>query len=74
MFKVYSTPICPECTKLKNFLNEAGVDFEEINVLENKDAADFVVEMTGMRRVPVFQADDLLIVGFNKSEIEKILK
>lgn len=74
MFKVYSTPVCPECKKLKNFLSDAGVEFEEINVLEDKDAANFVVEKTGMRRVPVFQADDLLIVGFNKIEIEKILK
>ena len=74
MFKIYSTPVCPECKKLKNFLDEQGIAFEEINVIEDREAANFVVEKTGMRRVPVFQADDLLIVGFNKPEIEKILK
>ncbi|MDP2750494.1 MAG: glutaredoxin domain-containing protein [Nanoarchaeota archaeon] len=73
MFKVYSTPICPECAKLKQFLNEKGIIFQEIDVLADKDAADFVVENTGMRKVPVFQAGDAFIVGFNRLEIEKTL-
>lgn len=75
MIKIYSTPICPECMKLKNFLRDKGVEFEEINVLEDKEAANFVVSNTGMRRVPVFQADEDcdLIVGFRKEEIERAL-
>lgn len=75
MIKIYSTPVCPECMKLKNFLRDKGVVFQEINVLEDKEAANFVVSTTGMRRVPVFQAveDGGLIVGFNKEEIEKAL-
>ena len=73
MFKVYSTPTCPECVRLKKFLSDMGISFEEVNVFENKDAADFIVKSTGMRRVPVFQSDDKMIVGFNQNEIEKML-
>lgn len=37
--KVYSTPVYPYCTMLKNFLKENNVEFEYVNVAENRGAA-----------------------------------
>ena len=39
MVKVYSTPTCPYCVTLKNFLKEHNVQFEDIDVAQNELAA-----------------------------------
>jgi glutaredoxin-like YruB-family protein len=72
--KVYSTPTCPWCHRAKEFLKELKVEFEEINVAENKEAAQEMVEKSGQRGVPVIEIDGEIIIGFNPDEIKKALK
>jgi len=38
MVRVFSTPGCPFCVTLKNFLKEHNIEFEDINVAENEIA------------------------------------
>ena len=33
--KVYTTPTCPWCQKVKDWLKQKNVSFEEINVIES---------------------------------------
>ena len=42
--KVYSTPSCPWCTRAKEFFKEKGIEFEDINVAENQEAAKEMME------------------------------
>ncbi len=72
--KVYSTPTCPWCHKAKEFLQENKIEFEDINVAENKEAAQEMVEKSGQRGVPVIEIDEEIIVGFNPDAIKKALK
>ena len=72
--KVYSTPTCPWCHKAKEFLQELKVEFEDINVAENQEAAQAMVEKSGQRGVPVIEIDGEMIVGFNPEAIKKALK
>ncbi len=72
--KVYSTPTCPWCHKAKEFLQELKVEFEDINVAENQEAAQEMVEKSGQRGVPVIEIDGEMIVGFNPEAIKKALK
>ncbi|HEY9576958.1 MAG TPA: glutaredoxin family protein, partial [Pseudobacillus sp.] len=37
---VYSTNTCPYCTMMKNFLNEQGIPFTEVNVQQDRQAAE----------------------------------
>lgn len=71
--KVYSTEACPYCVALKNFLKEKGVDFKEIDVSQNQEAAKEMVEKTNQRGVPVLEVDGQFIVGFNRKKIEELL-
>ncbi len=71
--KVYSTPTCPYCTMVKNFLKENKVEFENINVAEDQKAAEEMVKKTGQMGVPVITVDDAVIVGFNQDELKKAL-
>ncbi len=71
--KVYSTPTCPHCNMVKDFLKENAVPFEDINVAENKDAANEIVEKSGQMGVPVVEINGGIIVGFDKDAMKKAL-
>ena len=71
--KVYSTPTCPYCIMVKDFLKENKIEFENINVAEDQKAAEEMVKKTGQMGVPVVMVDDIVIVGFNQEELKKAL-
>ncbi len=73
MVKVYSTPSCPYCETLKQFLKEKGVEFEEVDVSQDKEALKEMVEKTGQMGVPVVDIDGKAVVGFNKEKILELL-
>ena len=70
---VYSTPTCPYCKLVKEFLHEKGYEFTEIDVSANHDAATKMVKISGQMGVPVIDVDGKVIVGWNKSALEEIL-
>lgn len=72
--KVYSTPTCPWCHKLKEFLKEHKIKFKEINVAEDYEAGMKMVEQTGQQGVPVTEIDGKFVIGFNEPELRKLLK
>lgn len=50
---IYSTTWCPDCRRVKNFLRDRGVAFEEVNIEEDPDAEDLVLKVNqGKRKVP----------------------
>ena len=72
--KVYSTPSCPWCTRAKEFLSENDVDFEDVNVASNVEAAREMVMKSGQMGVPVLDVNGEIIVGFNEPRIRELLK
>lgn len=60
--------------KAKEFLKEHGVKYEDINVQENKDAAEEMVEKSGQMGVPVIEVGSTIIVGFDRNALKKALK
>lgn len=72
--KVYSTPSCPYCRKAKEYLDELSVDYENVNVAVDKDAAQKMVELSGQMGVPVIDVDGKVIVGFDKNALSEALE
>lgn len=35
-----SEPVCPNCTVMKNMLNEAGVEYEELDIAKDTNATE----------------------------------
>ncbi len=70
---VYSTPTCPWCTRAKQYLKQAGVDFEEKDVSVDVKAAKEMVELTKQMGVPVIVIDGNPVVGFDKKRIDQLL-
>lgn len=71
--KIYSTPTCPYCVTLKEFLKEKGIGFEDVNVAENAEAREEMVNKSGQMGVPVIDIDGEIIIGFDKEKISKLL-
>jgi len=71
--KVYTTPICPYCIALKEFLKENNIEFEEIDVSQDEMAAKEMIEKTGQMGVPVLEIDGEFVIGFDKEKIKKLL-
>ncbi|MBC7190603.1 thioredoxin family protein [Candidatus Aerophobetes bacterium] len=71
--KVYTTPTCPYCYLVKDFLKQKNVQFEEIDVSMDKDALSEMVQKSGQMGVPVVEINGKIIVGFDKEAISKEL-
>lgn len=72
--KVYSTPVCPYCTMAKNFLKENKVEFEDIDVTKDHEAAKEMIQKSGQTGVPVIMIDDQIVIGFDKDKLKELLK
>jgi glutaredoxin-like YruB-family protein len=70
---VYSTPTCPYCVRVKQFLKDNKAVFEDIDVSVNHEKAEEMIEKSGQMGVPVLDIGGEIIVGFDKERIIKAL-
>lgn len=71
--KVYSTSTCPWCHKVKAFLKDNHIHFEDIDVSSDKEAADEMIEKSGQMGVPVIDINGKMIIGFDQEALKKEL-
>jgi len=71
--KIYSTPTCPYCHMMKEYLDEKGFEYEDINVAEDVSAREEMVEKSGQMGVPVSDIDGTIVVGFNREKVNELL-
>ncbi len=71
--RVFSTPSCPYCVTLKNFLEEHGIAYDYIDVAEDEKGREEMVQKSGQMGVPVTEIDGEIIVGFDKARISQLL-
>jgi len=71
--KVFSTPSCPYCELLKQFLKDKEIEFEAIDISQDQEGQNYIMEKTGKMAVPITEIDDEIIVGFDREKIVKLL-
>ena len=71
--KVYSTSTCPWCIRVKQFLKENNIEFQNLDVSGDQLAADEMMAKTGQMGVPVVDIDGEIVVGFDKDRIKQLL-
>ena len=74
---IYTTPTCPWCEKVKEFLTENKVKYKEIDVTEDVKKQQEMIKKSGQMGVPVTIINkggkETIIVGFDKDKIAKTL-
>ncbi|HWA04014.1 MAG TPA: glutaredoxin 3 [Rhizomicrobium sp.] len=62
--RIYTTPICPYCTRAKSLLRKKGADYQEIDVFMDCDARSEMEAVThGRRTVPQIFIGDRHVGG-----------
>ncbi|AGK99332.1 glutaredoxin domain-containing protein [Clostridium pasteurianum] len=74
MIKIYSTPTCPWCKKTKEYLKSKSIDFIDVNVADDMKEREEMRSLSRQSGVPVINIDGNIVVGFNKGEIDKLIK
>jgi glutaredoxin 3 len=70
---VYSTPTCPFCTQVKEYLKSKSIAFSDHNVVTDLEARSTMVQKSGQLGVPVIEVDGQIVVGFNRNKLEELL-
>lgn len=71
---IYSTPTCPYCVYAKDFFKSKGVSFEDVDVSSDHARATEMVQKSGQMGVPVIDIDGKVVVGFQPTVFEELLK
>jgi len=70
---IYSTPTCPYCIRVKQFLKDNNVAYQDIDVSSDQAKAEEMTSKSGQLGVPVIDINGQVIVGFDKGKIKKAL-
>jgi glutaredoxin-like YruB-family protein len=71
---VYSTPSCPWCTTLKNYLRKNGIRFTDIDVSRDQRSAEEMMRKSGQQGVPQTDINGSMIIGFDQKKINQLLE
>lgn len=71
---VYTLSSCKWCVRLKEFLTQHNVAFEEKHVAHDMPLIEEVYRATGQMGVPVVRIDNDWIVGYNEEQLKKALR
>lgn len=70
---IYSTPTCPWCTKVKDYLDSKSISSEVHDVSKDREKAIEMIEKSGQQGVPVLDIEGEIIVGFDQDKIDSLL-
>ena len=71
---LYCTPWCPDCRRVRNFLREHQIDFVEIDITRDRNAAQQVRGWAnGHETTPTIDVRETIIVGYDKLKLAKLL-
>ncbi len=68
---VFSTPTCTYCNAAKRYFRENGIKFRDVDVSRDAAAARDMMRRSGQTGVPVIDIGGKVVVGFDRSRIDK---
>jgi glutaredoxin 3 len=69
MITIYGQPTCSKCRDAKALLERKNIDYTYHDLTEMEPAqARAVIELSGMRTVPIVKVDEIYIGGYDQLE------
>lgn len=62
---IYTKNGCPYCAAARQFFEQQGTPFQEINVTQQPEKKEELLEVSGGRQVPVIVDGSQVTIGFN---------
>ena len=70
---LYSTPDCDACGMMREYLNETGLPYTEVNVADDVAAQEQMRGQVGSLSVPSLAVGDRVLTGYNRGAMETLL-
>ncbi|MBI9043760.1 MAG: hypothetical protein JEZ06_04695 [Anaerolineaceae bacterium] len=71
---MYCTKWCPGCRKARKWLQNNNIDFSEIDIDANSDAAGRVRGWAnGNQTTPTFDINGTIVVGYDEQALKRLL-
>lgn len=74
MVVVYTTSSCGWCRLAKQYLDQKGVSYEEVDIAQNPARMAELVFKSSQTGVPVIDVNGTIVVGYNPSALERALQ
>lgn len=71
--KVFSTATCHHCVTAKRYLDEHGIEYEDVDIIHDLKARREMALMTGQYGVPVIKVGTRAMVGWDRKEFERLM-
>ncbi|HIH20766.1 TPA: NrdH-redoxin [Candidatus Micrarchaeota archaeon] len=71
--KIFTTPTCVYCRLAKDFFKQNNVEWQEVDVAKDRNAAMEMIDKSGQMGVPVIEVDGKIIIGFDKPALKQAL-
>jgi glutaredoxin len=71
---IYTTKTCAFCHALKQYLEGHKVEYDEVRVDETPDGPQKLIDASGQMGVPVTDFDGTIVVGYNRPQIDMLLR
>ena len=74
MITIYTKQGCPFCHKVKDYMDDKGVVYEEKDIYESDENLDELMERGGKRQVPFIIDDERGVSMYESDDIVKYLE
>ncbi len=70
---MFTTPTCSYCKTAKQYFRQQGIRFKDVDVSRDQTAARDMLSRSGQQGVPQILIGNKIVVGFNRSKIDRLL-
>lgn len=71
--RLYTRPYCSWCVDAKQYLDQRGLAYEEVDVSRDPAAFAEMMRISGQRYVPTIVVDGRVLANFSVQELEEFL-
>lgn len=72
--RLFVKPFCGWCHEAKDWLDERGIAYEELDVISDRAAFKEMKELSGQTLAPVIEVDGEVLADFDTDQLEKFWK
>ena len=72
--RLFVKPFCGWCHEAKDWLEERGLAYEELDVVSDRAAFQEMKELSGQTRAPVIEVDGEVLADFDTDQLEAFWK
>lgn len=72
--RLFIKPYCPWCHKAMTWLDERGIEYEQIDVIADEAAFEEMIRLSGQELAPVIDVDGKVLADFGPEELERFWK